>query len=129
VSLNNGDDFGRAVGEGFARVVNDAQALRYSIAWFYKAKKIWPKTKEEIERFIELHQAPIDLSKYSQVNLTIAENGDLGCSYVIRYKENNKEISGVNVGSLDASVRGSFHLTRDEAFRHISPWNPADGQD
>jgi len=115
--VNNGDLSGataKALGEGIGHIIKDYQSLVYSIVWHYRANEKWPKTKEELVGFIELHKAPIDLSKFTKVKFDIDEKGDLEVEYTLEYKNVKREDIGINIG--EALLNGSFKITKEEAL-------------
>jgi hypothetical protein len=116
VSINedNSRAIGEAVGEGFGHIIKDHQSLLYSIVWHYRANEKWPETREELEEFIELHKAPIDLSKFKSVEFNVDEKGDLEIDYTLEYKNVKREDIGINI--KESSLRGTFKITKEDAL-------------
>jgi len=108
------DATAKAIGEGIGHIIKDYQSLVYSIVWHYRANEKWPETKEELVGFIELHKAPIDLSKFTTVEFVIDEKGDLEVEYTLEYKNVKREDIGINIGEI--LQNGSFKITKEEAL-------------
>lgn len=103
-----------AIGEGFGHIIKDHQSLIYSIVWHYRAKGKWPETREELLAFIELHKAPIDLSKFTSVEFQTDEKDDLEIDYTLVYKNVKREDIGINIGEY--SQHGNFKITKEDAL-------------
>jgi hypothetical protein len=105
---------GEAVGEGLGHIIKDHQSLIFSIVWHYRANEKWPETREELVGFIELHKAPLDLSKFTTIEFDIDEKGDLEIDYTLVYKNVKREDIGINIGEY--SQHGNFKITKEEAL-------------
>ena len=103
-----------AFGEGIGHIIKDYQSLVYSIVWHYRVNEKWPETREELVGFIELHKAPINLSKFTTVEFDIDKKGDLEVEYTIEYKNVKREDIGINIGEI--LQNGSFKITKEEAL-------------
>ena len=116
VSVNETDPcaLDEAIGEGFAHIIKDHQSRIYSIVWHYRANEKWPDTREELVAFIELHKAPIDLSKFTTVEFETDEKGDLEIDYTLVYKNIKREDVGINIEKY--SQHGNFKITKEEAL-------------
>lgn len=116
VSVNETDSraIDEAIGEGFGHIIKDHQSLIYSIVWHYRANEKWPETREELLGFIELHKAPIDLSKFTIIEFDIDEKGDLEIDYTLVYKNVKREDIGINIGEY--SQHGIFKITKEDAL-------------
>lgn len=108
------DAAANALGEGIGHIIKDHQSLLYSIVWHYRANDKWPETKEELVGFIELHKAPIDLSKFTTVEFDIDEKGDLEVEFTLEYKNVKREDIGINI--RECSQHGSFKITKEDAL-------------
>lgn len=64
--------------------------------------------------FIELHKAPIDLSKFTTIEFDIDEKGDLEIDYTLVYKNVKREDIGINIGEY--SQHGIFKITEEDAL-------------
>ncbi|MHC4693365.1 MAG: hypothetical protein ACYS67_11540 [Planctomycetota bacterium] len=116
-SVNNEDKShatAKAFGEGMGYIIKDYQSLLYSIVWHYRVYEKWPETKEELVGFIELHKAPINLSKFTTVEFDIHEQGDIKVEYTLVYKNVKREDIGLYMG--DVLQNGSFKITKEEAL-------------
>jgi hypothetical protein len=114
VNKDNSRAIGEAVGEGFSHIIKDYQSLLYSVVWYYRANDKWPETREDLVEFIELHKAPIDLSKFTTIELCINEKGDLEINYTLEYKNVKREDIGINI--KESSLRGTFKITKEDAL-------------
>ncbi|MHC4640934.1 MAG: hypothetical protein ACYS32_04760 [Planctomycetota bacterium] len=114
VSETDSRAIGEAVGEGFGHIIKDCQSLEYSIVWHYRANEKWPETREELVGFIELHKAPIDLSKFTTVEFDTDEKGDLEIDYTLVYKNVKREDIGINI--KESSLHGTFKITKEDAL-------------
>jgi hypothetical protein len=116
VSINedNSRAIGEAVGEGFGHIIKDHQSLLYSVVWYYRANEKWPETREDLLEFIELHKAPIDLSKFTTIEFCIDEKGDLEIDYTLEYKNVKREDIGINI--KESSLQGTFRITKEDAL-------------
>lgn len=115
ISINE-DKLGKAFGEGFGHIMRDAQSIVFSAGWYYQSKNEWPHSREELEEFIKLHKAPIDLARFSEITFTPDENGDLVCEYAIDDRKGEPgKITRTDMDVGKCTIKGKIKITKEGA--------------